>query len=829
MKHARTAYRISSQRHRQSATFTIAAALVVASCGSDEPINPLPLPSQLAGFASLPAATFAEGPTSGAQLGTDPINGQMPPFTDKQPVQGFSAVLDNGDGTFLGMADNGYGNIENSADFNLRVYTLRPDFKTASGGAGKIAVEGYIELSDPDQKVSFAIVNHFTTERILTGADFDPESMQRAPDGTLWIGDEFGPFLLHIDAKGKLLDAPIPLPDLDAGGDVEIHSPQNPFSEESSTLRVMNAFRTHAKLHGSTKTPVVSPWEVMLNDEDPNTVAETRKTPPAGSGLTEASSEIFDVKSLHAAGYPVVPYTINAEDRMKALLTLGVDGIISDRPDLLFKAVAAFDANSDGTPGDLLDADGLIDGSKFDAQGHRGGRNLRPENTLPAFEVALDNLMTTLELDISITSDSVPVISHDPHVQAQKCRRADGAPYTAADEVLIRNQTFAVLQSTYICDNVFRGPEQLKDPALSPVASLFKTEKSLPNIYVMPGLDQLFAFVSRYIAYYKTGAGASEPKAALRAKNAERVRYNIETKVNPRAEFAARTIEPGPFAEIVASKIKAAGLTDRADIQSFDFRTLLYVQEKYPAIRTVYLFGDFPRFTDPTIEGSDDGTNLQDENGKNTPWLAGLFWPYLKTQKSTPFRIERSGGFESMALTTDGAKLLPMLEKPLTGDDKTIRIYEFDLGKKQYTGVHYKYTFDDKGVSASDFIMTDPTHGLVLERDPSQGDLNGFKALFEIKLGEKGAAVDKRLGVDLLKINDPDKLAPAGENGDVGFGPVFAFPFQTIESVVRLDGGRIAVMNDNNFPFSVGRHVGAKLPDDEEFIILDLGHALDAW
>lgn len=45
----------------------------------------------------------------GQQLGTAPINGQAVPFVDKQPVQGFSAVADNGDGSFLVMADNGYG------------------------------------------------------------------------------------------------------------------------------------------------------------------------------------------------------------------------------------------------------------------------------------------------------------------------------------------------------------------------------------------------------------------------------------------------------------------------------------------------------------------------------------------------------------------------------------------------------------------------------------------------------------------------------------------------------------------------------------------------
>jgi glycerophosphoryl diester phosphodiesterase len=50
---------------------------------------------------------------------------------------------------------------------------------------------------------------------VLTGADFDIESMQRDRDGTLWFGDEFGPFLLHTSANGRLLHAPYPVPDVD--------------------------------------------------------------------------------------------------------------------------------------------------------------------------------------------------------------------------------------------------------------------------------------------------------------------------------------------------------------------------------------------------------------------------------------------------------------------------------------------------------------------------------------------------------------------------------------------------------------------------------------
>ena len=42
--------------------------------------------------------------------------------------------------------------------------------------------------------------------------------MQKAKDGTLWFVDQFGPFLLHTDIKGKVLEAPIPLPDFDNPG-----------------------------------------------------------------------------------------------------------------------------------------------------------------------------------------------------------------------------------------------------------------------------------------------------------------------------------------------------------------------------------------------------------------------------------------------------------------------------------------------------------------------------------------------------------------------------------------------------------------------------------
>lgn len=191
---------------------------------------------ELVGFASLPADTFAAGPPAGADDGTgNPVsaNGRTGPFPG-QPVQGFSGVqfAPQSDGSFLFLSDNGFGAKQNSADYLLRIYRLRPDFRTVSGGNGTVAIEGSIQLADPDHLVPFPIVNEVTSNRLLTGADFDVESFVIDPNGDLWVGDEFGPFVLHFDGSGRLVEPPIPTPDVDAKGKLvagaEVRAPQNP-------------------------------------------------------------------------------------------------------------------------------------------------------------------------------------------------------------------------------------------------------------------------------------------------------------------------------------------------------------------------------------------------------------------------------------------------------------------------------------------------------------------------------------------------------------------------------------------------------------------------
>jgi hypothetical protein len=254
-------------------TLALAAALLTA-CAADRstpdasPASPTALTSRsddhdrgdreptLLARAILASNAYQAGPPSGASITGD--NGVTPPFPG-QPVPGFSAVLDAGGDTFWAMPDNGYGAKTNSGDFLLRVYRIRPDFRTERGGSGAVAVLGFIQLRDPNGKIPFPL---FRSDRLLTGADFDIESVRRAKDGDFWFGEEFGPFILHTDETGKVLEAPFSL----AG----VRSPQNPFLQHPDdwTQPASRGFEGMAlSKDGKTLYPILE--GAMRTDPDP--------------------------------------------------------------------------------------------------------------------------------------------------------------------------------------------------------------------------------------------------------------------------------------------------------------------------------------------------------------------------------------------------------------------------------------------------------------------------------------------------------------------------------------------------------------------------------
>ena len=185
------------------------------------------LPGRLAGHAILPALTFIDPPadapadlaisgkftnadrkridTVGTVMGTSFISapeaprptGIKLPFKG-QPVQGFSGLKSAGDGTYWVLQDNGYGSKVNSPDAMLVLHRIKPDWAT-----GKVELLRTIFLHDPDKKLPFQITLEGTAKRYLTGADLDVESFQTIGD-QIWIGDEFGPYLIQVDRDGKV-------------------------------------------------------------------------------------------------------------------------------------------------------------------------------------------------------------------------------------------------------------------------------------------------------------------------------------------------------------------------------------------------------------------------------------------------------------------------------------------------------------------------------------------------------------------------------------------------------------------------------------------------
>jgi glycerophosphoryl diester phosphodiesterase len=229
----------------------------------------------------------------------------------------------------------------------------------------------------------------------------------------------------------------------------------------------------------------------------------------------------------------------------------------------------------------------------LDLQGHRGARGLAPENTLAGFATTLGIGVTTLELDIAITRDGVPVISHDPALNPMITRGPDGAFLTEPGP-RIRDLVFDELQRYDV------GRPQ---PGTG-VAALHPDQQPVDGARI-PRLADLFALVKK--------AGNTT------------VRFAIETKVDPRAPDDM--LPPERFARQVIAAIGAAGVAERSAIQSFDWRTLQVVQREAPEIGTVHLTAR-QRWLDNVA-------------GDPSPWTAGL---RLAEHGSVPRMIRAAGG-----------------------------------------------------------------------------------------------------------------------------------------------------------------------------------------
>jgi glycerophosphoryl diester phosphodiesterase len=193
----------------------------------------------------------------------------------------------------------------------------------------------------------------------------------------------------------------------------------------------------------------------------------------------------------------------------------------------------------------------------FDLQGHRGARGLRPENTIPSFIEALNQGVTTLEMDVVISADKQVVVSHEPWMSSQICLRPDGSKITPQEEqqLNIYRMTYAEIKQ-YDCGSAGHPqfPEQQPVPVCKPL------------------LSQVIAAVEDHIKSYTR----------------YEVDYNIELKSHPKGDGLFHPA-PDEFSNLVYQVISQYLPLERVVIQSFDLRVLQYWKKHFPQVRLALL------------------------------------------------------------------------------------------------------------------------------------------------------------------------------------------------------------------------------------------------
>ncbi len=197
----------------------------------------------------------------------------------------------------------------------------------------------------------------------------------------------------------------------------------------------------------------------------------------------------------------------------------------------------------------------------FDKQGHRGCRGLMPENTWPAMKTALDLGVTTLEMDVVITEDKKVVLSHEAFFNHEITTKPDGSHVTQAEE-----KTLKIYHMPY--SQVKTYDVGMKPHPRFPQQQKIKVYKPL-----------LSAVLDSVKEYMKT---SRRPFPF----------FNIETKTSPSGDLLFHP-KPEEFVDLLMQVIKEKGIEEQVVIQSFDARTLKYIKQKYPTIKTAMLQEEF--------------------------------------------------------------------------------------------------------------------------------------------------------------------------------------------------------------------------------------------
>jgi len=188
----------------------------------------------------------------------------------------------------------------------------------------------------------------------------------------------------------------------------------------------------------------------------------------------------------------------------------------------------------------------------IDVQGHRGARGVLPENSIPAFKYALEIGVTTLEMDVVISKDNQVIVSHEPFMSSEICLRPDGSEINKEEA-----NSHNLYQLSY---------DDIKNyDCGSKKNHRFADQEKLP-VYKPSLRDVVFA---------------SE-------KISNKHFYNIEIKSRPEWDSIFHP-QVSKYSDLLIEELNSLGILSRTSVQSFDIRTLQYLDKNYPDVSLVYL------------------------------------------------------------------------------------------------------------------------------------------------------------------------------------------------------------------------------------------------
>jgi glycerophosphoryl diester phosphodiesterase len=229
---------------------------------------------------------------------------------------------------------------------------------------------------------------------------------------------------------------------------------------------------------------------------------------------------------------------------------------------------------------------------RFDLQGHRGARGLKPENTFAGFEVALDAGVTSIETDVHLTRDDVPVLFHDAAISEKLCRLLPkGQAPDPFSRPLVRSLTLAQLHQYRADINADPLRFATQDTVVPPLTLLFVKEHDL-DPYAIPTLADLFAFATAYAGR----PGRLADKTDEQRAKADQVRFDLELK---RIPFRPETIgdnfngdSPALLEKRVVEIVRQAQLVGRTQVRSFDHRSVRALRKLEPGLTTAVLIAE---------------------------------------------------------------------------------------------------------------------------------------------------------------------------------------------------------------------------------------------